>query len=150
MMRRAIVPLITLLLGIFIGGYLFRDVRPRSFLAYDRCVACMSSAELSGLISSVGLKIIGHELPEIVLETDKTLVIKHPKPEASIHYVIIPKKDIPAIGEATVEDLPYLDDMFMIIAGLVQEQNLHHYRLITNGPGLQDVNYLHIHLRAES
>jgi len=102
-----------------------------------------------GLIASVGLQKFPNAVPLVVLETDKTIVIKHPVPEERIHYVIIPKKDIKNIGEISPTDEQYLMDIFSVVQELVKEEKLSDYELITNGPGKQAVTYLHFHLIAK-
>jgi len=137
-------------LGILIGGYLFHKTQPRSIIALNSCNnTCLRPNDLAGLLVSVGIQNTPGLVPNVVKETDKTIVIKHPFPEAKIHYVIIPKKDIKNIGSITPEDEPYLQDMFAVAAEIIQEQHLTKYKLITNGPDYQQVTYLHFHLLAD-
>ncbi|MBU4350985.1 HIT domain-containing protein [Candidatus Parcubacteria bacterium] len=142
--------IITLIVGIVIGGYLFRDVQPRSFLAVDYCDEnCLNPNELLGLIGSVGIQKLPGLIPLIVKETDKTIVMDSPVHEATIHYVIIPKKDIKDIGDISEEDKGYLIDAYAIIGQIIREEKLEKYKIYTNGPSYQTVNYLHFHLLAE-
>lgn len=135
--------------GIVIGGYLFADTRPRSILALNKCEnSCLKPNELAGLVASVGIQRLPSFILYVVMETDKTIVIKHPSPEARIHYVIIPKRDIKNIGEASAEDKEYLVDVFAVISQIVKEQHLEQYRVVTNGPAYQSATYLHFHLMA--
>jgi histidine triad (HIT) family protein len=140
--------LLLLGLGVVIGGYLFSQSQPRSFLSVTHCRKCLSRADLLGLIASVGIRKFPELLPEVVFETDKTVVIKDPFDEEPFHYVIIPKKDIKNIGEISSTDLPYLIDVFAVTDWLVKKERLVKYRFYTNGPGYQDVTYLHFHLVA--
>ncbi len=87
-------------------------------------------------------------LPSVVKETDKTLVVEHPSPEARIHYLVIPKRDIKNIAELADEDREHFIDAFNVIREIVREKNLVAYRVVTNGPGYQGVTYLHFHLTA--
>jgi diadenosine tetraphosphate (Ap4A) HIT family hydrolase len=70
-------------------------------------------------------------------------------PEARIHYVIIPKKDIKNIGELSDDDKVYLLDAFAVMQDIIKQEHLKTYIIKTNGPGYQDVAYLHFHLMAE-
>ena len=88
-------------------------------------------------------------MPFVVLETDKTVVIKHPLSPGQIHYVIIPKKDIKNIGEISEADAQYLTDAFLVMRRMIEQEKLSRYRIYTNGPDSQDVTYLHFHLVAE-
>jgi histidine triad (HIT) family protein len=136
-----------LLLGIILGGYLFADTRPRSFLALNNCKAtCLQQSDLLGLLTSVGIQRFSALAPSVVKETDKTIVIEHPSPQARIHYLVIPKKDIKNIAELSDSDREYLVDLFGVVGEIVREKNLVDYRLVTNGPGYQGVTYLHFHL----
>lgn len=136
-----------LLLGVMLGGYLFSDTRPRSFLALNKCEGkCLQPNELVGLLSSVGIQRFSALVPSVVKETDKTIVLDHPSPHARIHYVVIPKRDIKDIGELSDSDAENLIDLFKVMSEIVREKNLVDYQAITNGPGYQGVTYLHFHL----
>jgi len=88
-------------------------------------------------------------LPSVIFETDYTLALQVRSAKQGVHYVIIPKKDIKNIGELSAEDAPYLLDIFAVIQHLITDKALSSYRVITNGPGFQDVTYLHFHLVAK-
>jgi histidine triad (HIT) family protein len=139
-----------LLIGIMIGGFLFAKTQARSFLALHRCEqTCLRPNELAGLMASVGIQRFSALLPSVVMETDMTIVMEHPAPQARLHYLIIPKKDIKNIAEASEEDKEYLVDVFRVVSHIVKEQHLEQYRVITNGPGYQTATYLHFHLTAQ-
>jgi len=73
--KKAAILLIIFIAGIVVGGYLFRDVQPRSFLKIDACnESCLNSNELLGLIGSVGIQNLPDSMPFVVKETDKTVV----------------------------------------------------------------------------
>jgi histidine triad (HIT) family protein len=138
---------VALIVGVILGGYLFSDSRPRSFLALHDCGGtCFQANELAGLMVSVGIQKFSALAPSVVKETDKTLVIKHPSPEARIHYLVIPKRDIKNIAGVSDADADYLLDAIKVSGEIIREKNLTNYRLITNGPGYQGVTYLHFHL----
>ncbi len=105
--------------------------------------------DVMGLISSMGIRALeGHLdiMPLVVMETDRTFVLKLPTEGRKIHYVIVPKKDIPDSGQISAEDAPYLTDIFLIARELVEKNGLYDYKILTNGPGFQKVGYLHFHL----
>jgi hypothetical protein len=141
--------LLSVLAGIAIGGYLFSKTQPRSVLSLTRCRNCLTRPELLGLIASVGIQRFPGLTPSLVYEADKTVVIRDTSAPAQIHYVLFPKKDIKNIGEISESDAPYLMDLFLVSRWLIEKGQLFHYRLFTNGPGLQDVTYLHFRLAAE-
>jgi len=142
--------LAALALGVILGGYLFADTRPRSFLALNKCDGtCLNANELLGLLTSVGIQRFPALVPSVIKETDKTIVIESPSPQARIHYLVIPKRDIKNIGELSDSDSDYLFDAFKVTREIIKEKNLTDYRLTTNGPGHQGVTYLHFHLLAD-
>ena len=142
--KTIILVLSSLVVGIVLGGYLFSDTRPRSFLALNKCEGtCLQANELLGLLASVGVQKFDALAPSVVKETDKTLVIESPNPQARIHYLVIPKKDIKNIGDLSDADGEYLIDAFKVAREIIKEKNLTNYRLTTNGPGYQSATYMH-------
>lgn len=141
--------LASLTLGVIIGGYLFSDTQPRSVLALNKCAGtCLQPNEFLGLLTSVGIQRFPSLVPSVIKETDKTIVIEHPSPQARIHFLVIPKRDIKSLGELSESDNEYLIDAFKTAREIVRERNLTDYRLTTNGPGFQTVTYMHFHLTA--
>jgi len=138
--------LISLCVGILIGGYLFSQSQPRSFLAMNRCESCLTHEDLLGLLVSVGIQNFSGVMPFKVFETDKTIVIKLPFSSHRIHYVIIPKKDIKNIGEVSEANAQYFTDAFFVARWIIEREKLSKYSFYTNGPGSQNVTYLHFHL----
>lgn len=148
--KTALISTASLLAGIGLGAYLFSETQRRPALSFRRCEQrCLKPEELMGLLASVALNKFPGVLPSIVLETDKTVVIRHPSPQKRIHYVIIPKKDIKNATDFSDENSAYLIDIFAVIQELVKEEHLTDYEVITNGPGKQAVTYLHFHLIAD-
>lgn len=66
-----------------------------------------------------------------------------------MHFVLFPKRDSKNILELTLEDQPFVIACFALARELVREGNVHNWRLVTNGPALQHVTYLHFHLIAK-
>ena len=138
--------LLSICVGIVIGGYLFSQSQPRSFLAIQNCERCLNPSDLAGLLASVVIQKFPALIPLVVHETDKTVAFKLPFSKAKAHYVIVPKKDIKDVGEISEADVPYLADAFFVLGQIIRENKLVNYWLETNGPGFQDVTYLHFHL----
>lgn len=138
------------LLGIVVGGFLFSGTQKRSFLNMTDCQkSCLSTNELAGLAASIGIQKFDPLIPGKVLETDKTIAIRHPISEARIQYVIIPKRDILNASDIGTPDVEYLKDAYAVIGELIRKDRLTHYTLYTYGPGYQNVAYLHFHLKAD-
>lgn len=81
-------------------------------------------------------------------ETDKVIAFWHPKPFWEKHILIVPKKPIKKIANLKKEDLPYIDEVFVVakelVKGLGWEKS--EYTLLINGGKRQEVNQLHFHL----
>lgn len=139
-------------LGLVIGGWLMRDVRPRSVFAADDCKqgSCFRLNELTGLAAAIGIQRVPSIMPYVVFQTDKSIVFSNPLPEAKYHYIIVPKKDIKSSQELGPEDQGYLIDAYAAMNRLIREKDLKTYLIKTNGPGYQDVGYLHFHLIGEN
>ena len=133
-----------------LGGWLFSDSQPRSFLAVSQCVSCWRPNDLAGLLASAGIRRAGAMLPLVVKETDRCVAIDHPFRKFRFHFVVFPKKDIKDIADVSIDDQAYVLDCLAVIRSLVTENRLRHYWVETNGPGLQHVTYLHFHLMSDA
>lgn len=139
------------LTGLGFGAYLFMDTKPRDVLRIDDCKDnCFSSKDFLGLLGSISVQKLGQFLPKVLIETEKTIAFEHPFPEADIHYVIVPKKDIKDVGDIESGDEAYVIDIFAVISELAKKEGLQKYKIVTNGPGYQTVGYLHFHLLGKS
>ena len=138
------------LAGLACGAYFFSKSLPRAFLATASCGDhCYSASEIAGLIASAAVLRAPFLVPGVVLESDTCLSIRYPKPKARIHYVLFPKRDVKNIATLTPEDIPYVVGCFAMVRELVLRDNLKTYEVHTNGPGKQEIAYLHFHLTAE-
>lgn len=142
--------LLCLILGIILGGYIFADSKPRSFLAINDCQnRCLNKNELAGLLVSAGIQKTPFLVPSVVIETDKTIVIDSPDTENRIHYIAIPKHDIRDASDLTSGEKEYLTDIYAVFGKLIRENKLVNYKIITNGRGYQSKTYLHFHFLAQ-
>lgn len=96
-------------------------------------------------------KIIAREIPaQIVYEDDLVLAFRDINPQAPTHVLIIPKKPIPRIAEATGEDHKTLGHLLLKAAEVAEKLGLKQsgYRLVfNNGPdGGEAVPHLHCHI----
>lgn len=148
-LKLTVLLLSTLVIGVILGGYLFSKTQPRSFLALNKCNGtCLQANEVLGLLTSVGIQKFPSLVPSVVKETDKIIVIEHPSPQARLHYLLFPKRDIKNLGELSDADAEYVSDALKVAREIIKEKNLSDYRLTTNGPGYQGVTYMHFHLTA--
>jgi len=102
-------------------------------------------------MSTVFSKIIAREIPaEIVYEDELVLAFKDIAPAAPVHILIIPKREIATVNDATTEDELALGRMFTAARQIAQDAGIAEdgYRLIVNcnRNGGQEVWHLHMHL----
>ena len=94
--------------------------------------------------------IINKEIPaDILYEDDISIVIKDISPQAPTHLLIIPKKVIPKLSDATAEDQKVLGHLMLIAGKIADELGLDEtFRLVVNNGAKagQSVFHLHIHL----
>ena len=98
-------------------------------------------------------KIIDREIPGRIEHEDEHCIVLHDvQPQAPIHLLIVPKKVIPRVGEATASDQSLLGHL-LLVAGIVAKklQLADGFRLVVNqGPhACESVPHLHIHLLAK-
>jgi histidine triad (HIT) family protein len=95
-------------------------------------------------------KIIDREIPAKIEHEDDLCVVLHDiQPQAPVHLLIIPKKHIPRLAEATASDQSLLGHLLLVAAATAKKLNLSEgYRVvINNGPyGGESVPHLHVHL----
>ncbi|PYL00550.1 MAG: histidine triad nucleotide-binding protein [Verrucomicrobia bacterium] len=95
-------------------------------------------------------RIIGREIAaDIIYEDDLVVAFRDIKPQAPVHALLVPKKPIPRIAEATPEDHRVLGHLLLKAAEVAAKLGLRNgYRLvINNGPdGGESVPHLHCHI----
>jgi len=96
-------------------------------------------------------KIIDKEIPaDIVYEDEFCLAFKDLNPQAPVHVLLIPKKEIPSTEEILSEDLNLMGHLLTKVPEITSELGLAEdgYRLVINTKenGGQEVPHLHIHI----
>ncbi len=96
-------------------------------------------------------KIIDREIPAKLAHEDELCIAIHDlNPQAPVHVLIIPKKLIPRVGEATAADQNILGHLLLTGATLAKKLGLAEsgYRLVINNgrDGGESVPHLHVHL----
>lgn len=95
-------------------------------------------------------KIIDRQIPaEIVHEDEFCLAFRDIHPQAPTHVLIIPRKPIPSLAQATADDQALLGHLLLVARDLAASLQLADgYRTVINcGPdGGQSVDHLHVHL----
>ena len=95
-------------------------------------------------------KIIAREIPAaIVYEDDAVLAFRDIHPQAPVHVLIVPKKPVPRIAEAQVDDRQLLGQLLLKAAEVAKQLDLENgYRLVINNgaDGGEAVPHLHVHI----
>lgn len=96
-------------------------------------------------------KIIARQIPaEIVFEDDLVLAFRDIKPQAPTHVLIVPKKAIARLNEATPEDHAVLGHLLLKAAEVARRLHLDRsgYRIVINNgaDGGESVPHLHLHI----
>jgi len=102
-------------------------------------------------MTTIFTKIINGDIPgDIVYRDDKVVAFKDINPQAPVHILIVPVKELPSIKEATEEDEAVLGHMMYVARLIAEEQGVAKsgYRLIINNGenAHQEVFHLHMHL----
>ena len=99
---------------------------------------------------SIFTKIKNKEIPgNIVYEDDQCFAIEDINPQAPTHLLIIPKKPIPKLSDASEQDKELLGHLMWVAGEISRELGLDEtFRLVTNNGAKagQSVFHLHLHL----
>lgn len=102
------------------------------------------------MTDSIFTKIKNKEIPgNIVYEDDKCFALEDINPQAPIHVLIVPHKEITKISDSLSEDVNLLGHLLFVSKKIADKYELKdNYRLIiNNGAGAgQSVFHLHVHL----
>lgn len=95
-------------------------------------------------------RIIDKEIPaDVVFEDDQCLAFRDVAPQAPVHILVIPKKEIRSVADLAEEDADLVGHLYLVIRDLAQEMGLSNgYRVVANCgvDGGQSVDHLHLHL----
>ena len=95
-------------------------------------------------------RIIDGEIPaDIVYEDEQCLAFRDISPQAPVHILIIPRKEIPSIDHLSDEDEQLVGHIYLVIKQIAAGEGLENgYRVIVNcgEEGAQTVDHLHFHL----
>ena len=95
-------------------------------------------------------KIIAREIPaKIIWEDDDTIAFYDVNPQAPVHVLIVPKRVVPRLTEATENDRALLGKLLLVARDIAKKLDLSRgYRVVINsGPDAgESVPHLHVHL----
>jgi len=96
-------------------------------------------------------KIIAKQIPaKIAYEDDKYVVIHDIQPQAPVHLLVIPRKQIATLNDLQPGDAELVGGMFLVAAKIMAQLGHTDYRTVFNcGPGAQQsVFHIHLHVLA--
>lgn len=96
-------------------------------------------------------KIMNREIPaKIVYEDEICLAFRDVNPQAPVHVLLIPKKEIPTMNDVTPEDAAILGHMMVKAPEIAKQEGIADkgYRLVfnTNAHAGQTVFHIHLHI----
>jgi len=95
-------------------------------------------------------KIIARQIPaEIIWEDDDVVAFQDVNPQAPVHVLIVPKRVVPRLADATENDRALLGKLLLVARDLAKKLDLSSgYRVVINsGPDAgESVPHLHVHL----
>ena len=95
-------------------------------------------------------KIISREIPaKILWEDEDAVVFQDVNPQAPVHVLIVPKKVVPRLTEASEDDRALLGKLLLVARDMAKKLELSSgYRVVINcGPDAgESVPHLHVHL----
>ena len=95
-------------------------------------------------------RIADREIPATFLhEDDLCIAFRDIAPQAPVHVLVVPRKAIPRIAEASSDDQALLGHLLLVARKVAQDLNLKNgFRIVINNgkDGGESVPHLHIHL----
>ncbi|KAM3868226.1 histidine triad nucleotide-binding protein 2, mitochondrial [Diretmus argenteus] len=95
-------------------------------------------------------RVIDRSIPaDIIYEDDKCLAFRDVNPQAPVHFLVIPRVQIPRISEAKDDDAALLGHLLVVAKNVAKTESLDDgYRVVINDGkhGAQSVYHLHIHV----
>lgn len=98
-------------------------------------------------------KIIAREIPGTIVHEDDLCVCFHDiNHVAPVHFLLVPRKPIPRVAEATADDQALLGHLILTAGKIAREQGFAEdgFRLVINNgsDGGETVPHLHVHILA--
>ncbi len=96
-------------------------------------------------------KIIAREIPADIVHEDETCIaFRDISPQAPTHILVVPKKVIPRVGDAEIEDKETLGHLLLTAGKIAQDEGIAEsgFRVAINhgAHGGETVPHLHLHV----
>ncbi|MEW6364641.1 MAG: histidine triad nucleotide-binding protein [Acidobacteriota bacterium] len=86
----------------------------------------------------------------VVYEDEQMFAFEDINPQAPVHILIVPKRHVPGLDQASQEDRQMLGQLLLVAQKIARDRGIHEsgYRLLVNqGPDAgQSVFHMHFHL----
>jgi len=103
------------------------------------------------MTDTIFTRIINKEIPaNIIFEDELCIIIEDISPQAPLHYLAIPKKEIIGVSDLDDKDIDIMGHLMLTIKKQMQNINVSNYRLVINNGSEagQTIFHLHIHILA--
>ena len=103
------------------------------------------------MTDTIFTKIINKTIPaNIIFEDELCIIIEDISPQAPLHYLAIPKKEIIGVSDLDDNDNDIMGHLMLTIKKQMQNINVSNYRLVINNGSEagQTIFHLHIHILA--
>jgi histidine triad (HIT) family protein len=102
-------------------------------------------------MNTIFSKIIAREIPaRIVYEDDRCLAFHDVAPQAPVHMLVVPKKEIARVALMQAGDEALLGHLIFVAQTIAKKEGLHEtgFRLVINNgrDGGESVPHLHVHV----
>ena len=102
-------------------------------------------------MSTLFTKIINREIPaRIAYEDDRCVAFHDVNPQAPVHVLVVPKREIARVAETKPDDEALLGHLIFVAQTVAKEQGLHAsgFRIVINNgrDGGESVPHLHVHV----
>ncbi len=102
--------------------------------------------------STIFSKIISGEIPcEKLFEDELCIAFNDISPQAPIHFLVIPKRQITSLNECEEKDKTLLGHLLLVGKNILKDKKINHWRTVINTgeESGQTVFHLHIHFLAQ-
>ena len=103
------------------------------------------------MAETIFTKIIEKKIPaKVAFEDEKYLAIHDVNPQAPVHLLIMPKREIATLNDLQPQDAQLVGGMFLVAKVLMEQLGQKDYRTVFNcGAGAgQSVFHIHLHVLA--
>ena len=91
--------------------------------------------------------IINKKIPaDIVHEDDSSIAFNDVSPQAPIHILVIPKKNISKLSDSNATDQELLGHLLLVVKKITNDKNIKDYRVVINNGSEAGQTVFHIHL----